>query len=110
MLTFIGDCEGRSLVEQAHIWDSAVVVIEATFVDVGEEAMARDKGHTHLSEVGQVLRDLGEDRLPEHIVLKHFSMKVTREALDAALLREIPAFALPRVSLLLNNVAADTAS
>jgi ribonuclease Z len=108
LLTFIGDCEGRSLVEQAHIWDSAVVVIEATFVDVGEEEMAKDKGHTHLSEIGRVLRDLGQERLPERIVLKHFSMKVTREALDAALQREIPAFALPRVSLLL--AGADVAS
>src|SRR6185503_17745143 len=30
LLTFIGDCIGDSLLEQDHIWRSAVVIIEAT--------------------------------------------------------------------------------
>ena len=101
LVTFIGDCIGASLFEQRHIWSSAVVVIEATFVDPDDVAMARDKGHTHIAEIGALLRELGPDALPEKIVLKHFSMKCSRADVDAAVAREIPEFAWPRVALFL---------
>ena len=97
LVTFIGDCVGSSLREQAHIWKSAVLVIEATFVDPNDRAMAAMKGHTHIDEVGEVIAALGPDALPEHIVLKHFSMRVTRDEVFAAIERAIPAFARSRI-------------
>jgi ribonuclease Z len=100
LITFIGDCIGQSLLDQSHIWRSAVVVVEATFVDPGEESVAREKGHTHIAEIGAALRKHVVDGVvPEAIVLKHFSMKVTRAAIDEALKREIPAALLDRVKV-----------
>jgi ribonuclease Z len=103
LVTFIGDCIGDSLLEEDHIWRSAVVILEATFVEPGEEAVAREKGHSHMSDIGRALRALlaRGAALPEAIVLKHFSMKVTREQIDAALTREIPEAARDRVRLFL---------
>jgi ribonuclease Z len=75
LLTFIGDCVGRSLREQDHIWKSAVVVIETTFLAPEDRARAAETGHTHVSELAEVLQDLGSAVAVEHIVLKHFSLK-----------------------------------
>ena len=98
----------RSLVEQGHIWASPVVVIEATFVDPADRAMAVRKGHTHLDEVGEVLRTLGPDRLPAHIVLKHFSMKCTVDEVAAGIARSIPDFARDRIRVLLQGPFSST--
>jgi len=108
LITFIGDCEGRSLVEQGHIWASPVVVIEATFVDPTDRAMAVRKGHTHIDEVGEVLRTLRPDRLPAHIVLKHFSMKCTVDEVAAGIARAIPDFARDRIRVLLQGPFSST--
>lgn len=79
LLTFIGDCNGATLVEQAHIWESPVVMIEATFLEPGEEELAIKKAHTHLAEIAAALEHLGDGVKTQHIVLKHFSMKYTRD-------------------------------
>jgi ribonuclease Z len=103
LVTFIGDCIGDSLLEQEHIWRSSVLILEATFVEPGEEAMARDKGHSHMADIGRALRHAlaSGATLPELIVLKHFSMKVTRPQIDDAIARELPKDALDRVRVLL---------
>jgi ribonuclease Z len=79
LLTFIGDCNGATLLEQAHIWASPVLILEVTFVEPGEEALARKKLHTHLSELSAALEHFGDRVACEHIVLKHFSMKSSPE-------------------------------
>ena len=85
-LTFIGDCTGYTLRKEKTIWQSEVLVIESTFIGEGEEAFARQRGHTHLSEIGRVLMDYQEQITCKKIILKHFSMKVRPfEALQASL-------------------------
>jgi len=91
IVTFIGDCVGQSLVDQAHIWRSPIVIIEATFLEPGEEAHAGAKMHTHLAEIASTLERFGNDIATEHIVLKHFSMRYTRDEILAHVERAIPA-------------------
>ncbi len=79
LLTFIGDCNGATLLEQDHIWASPILILEATFLDRGEEELADKKMHTHLSAIATALETMGDRVACEHIVLKHFSMKYTRE-------------------------------
>ncbi len=79
LVTFIGDCTGATLLEQTHIWSSPILILEATFLEPGEEALAIKKAHTHLSEIATALETLGDRVTCQHIVLKHFSMKYTRD-------------------------------
>ena len=91
--TFIGDCTGYTLRKEKTIWQSEYLVIESTYIGDGEEGFARQRGHTHLSEVGRVLSDYGEQVKCKKIILKHFSMKVRPlDALKAALLYIPPIF------------------
>jgi ribonuclease Z len=100
-LTFIGDCIGQSLVDQAHIWQSPVVIIEATFLAPGEEELAARKGHTHLGEIARALDELGDAVTARHIVLKHFSMRYTASEIAEHVDRVIPPRFRPRVQLFL---------
>jgi ribonuclease Z len=100
-VTFIGDCIGASLVEQAHIWDSPIVIIEATFLEPGEEALAAKKQHTHLSEIARTLEELGDRVATKHIVLKHFSMRYSRDEVMALTASGIPERFRDRIRVLL---------
>ena len=100
-VTFIGDCIGASLVEQAHIWDSPIVIIEATFLEPGEEALAAKKMHTHLSEIARALDELGDRVTTRHIVLKHFSMRYGRDEVFAHIASGIPERFRDRIRVLL---------
>jgi ribonuclease Z len=100
-VTFIGDCIGQSLLDQAHIWKSRIVIIEATFLGPGEEALAERKGHTHVAEIARTLLQLGDAVETEHIVLKHFSMRYTAGEIVGHVDRVIPARFRPRVHLFL---------
>src|SRR5439155_12700705 len=66
-LTFIGDCIGQSLYDQAHIWESKIVILEASFLAPGEEALATAKGHTHLHEIAEAVAHFGERVHCRHI-------------------------------------------
>lgn len=101
LVTFIGDCIGASLLDEAHIWDSPIVIIESTFLDPGEEAIARQKGHTHLSEIAHVLSQLGDRIATKHVVLKHFSMKYSRDEVMRAIAAGIPDHHRDRIRILL---------
>lgn len=78
-VTFIGDCIGKSLWENPSIWQSKILIIESTFLDPDELEMARAKGHTHIQEVAQALEDFEGELKTQYLVLKHFSMKYSRE-------------------------------
>jgi len=90
LLTFIGDCTGATLLEQDHIWASPIVILEATFLDETEQALAVAKAHTHVLEIAAALDALGDRVACRHIVLKHFSMKYTREQVFELVARHIP--------------------
>ena len=101
LLTFIGDCTGATLLEQAHIWASPVVILEATFLDAGEQELAIAKAHTHVLEIAAALETLDERVACRHIVLKHFSMKYTREQVLALVAASIPERWRDRIRVLL---------
>lgn len=101
LLTFIGDCNGASLLEQAHIWASPIVILEATFLEPGEEGLAVKKAHTHLSEIVHALEELGDRVACQHIVLKHFSMKYPRDQVHALVEAGIPARFRDRIRVFL---------
>lgn len=100
IITFIGDCEGVSLTEQSHIWDSKVVVIECTYVEPEDAQLAAHHGHTHLDEIVEVL-----SRTPapacEGLVLKHFSLKHDPKRVRELVASRIPAEWADRVHILL---------
>ena len=100
-ITFIGDCIGKSLFDEAHIWDSTVLLLEATFLAPGEEELAVQKGHTHLHEIAAALEHFGERVRCRHIVLKHFSMRYRAEEIRAHVERVIPPAFRERIALLI---------
>jgi ribonuclease Z len=97
LVTFIGDCTGPT----AHIWRSPVLILEATFLDPGEEEHARKKAHTHLFDITRALREFGDEIAATHIVLKHFSMKYTPEHVLARVAAEVPPAFRERVHVFL---------
>jgi ribonuclease Z len=98
-LTFIGDCIGQTLRDEAHIWQSPIVIIEATFLAPGEEPLAERAGHTHLAEIAGALEELGDAVTSEHIVLKHFSMRYSAREIGEHVERFISPRFRPRVRL-----------
>jgi ribonuclease Z len=100
-VTFIGDCVGQSLLDEAHIWNSEIVILEATFLAPGEEEQAARKGHTHVAEIARALDELGDAVKSQHIVLKHFSMRYSAGEIVEQINRVIPPRFRPRVQLLL---------
>jgi len=103
LVTFIGDCDGRTLLEQEHIWSSPVLLLEATFVEPGSEPEAAAKGHCHLSDIARALAELGERVRVEHLVLKHFSMRYSPAEVAERVDAVIPAPWRDRVQLLLGR-------
>jgi ribonuclease Z len=98
LISFLGDCLPESLWEQRHVWASPSVVCECTFMEKGEEAMARKKGHTHLTQLAEVLERIGE--VPcEQIILTHFSMKYPRSFIVKTVERTLPPKLLEKVTL-----------
>ena len=101
LLTFIGDCDGQTLIEQDHLWASPIVILEATFLEPGDEPLAARKAHTHLAELAAALEALGDRVACEHIVLKHFSMKYPPERVRALIAAGIPERFRDRIRILL---------
>lgn len=91
-VTFIGDCIGKSLFDQSHIWDSPILILESTFLDPDEKDMAKAKGHTHIEEIAQALNEFKGQMKTQHLVLKHFSMKYSREHVLHRVKEHIPDF------------------
>jgi ribonuclease Z len=103
-ITFIGDCTAQTLRRETHIWQSPILVLESTFIGEGEESLARKRGHTHLSEIADILREGGSSIQCKAIILKHFSMKVNLSDAYHAVKTLIPPAFLPKVHLLLPSL------
>ena len=101
LVTFIGDCIGSSLIEQDHIWSSPILIIEATFLEAGEEALAAKKAHTHLADIAHALEHFGDRVACQHIVLKHFSMRYPRDQVLELVAAGIPDRFRDRIRILL---------
>jgi len=52
VVTFIGDCIGASLIEEAHIWSSPILIIEATFLAPGPPGILEAKRGTSVGILG----------------------------------------------------------
>jgi ribonuclease Z len=100
-VTFIGDCVGRSLYDEAHIWESKVVILEASFLAPGEEELATAKGHSHLHESAAAVAHFGERVRARHIVLKHFSMRYRKDEILAHVDRVFPPPLRERIEILI---------
>lgn len=74
LVTFIGDCIGQSLIEQSHIFESKIVILECTYVEDEDQENATAHGHTHLRDIVEVLSH-GSAPACEALILKHFSLK-----------------------------------
>ena len=90
LLSFTGDCLGESLLENASIFKSKVLITECTFIAPEDEAMSRKKGHTHLDHIVHALNELGDEVKCEQIILSHFSMKYSEKYIQEALKKAIP--------------------
>ncbi|NLB64759.1 MAG: hypothetical protein GX801_11775 [Fibrobacter sp.] len=88
-VSYIGDCTGESLLEQSHIWESPVVILECTFIDDDEEEMARLRQHTHLQEIIRAYKKHQNNNFEQTIVLKHFSMKYGRKYIIEKVKKEL---------------------
>ena len=75
--------------EVYRVFQSKVLITECTFLDDGEEAMSKKKGHSHLKDIVHALNELDDEIKCEKIILSHFSMKYSerhiREMLDKAI-------------------------
>lgn len=90
LVSVMGDCMGESLLENASVFNSKVLVTECTFLDEGEESMAHKKGHTHISQIVNALNELGDEVKCKQIILSHFSMKYSEKHIQEMLEKRIP--------------------
>ena len=90
LVSFMGDCLGESLLDNSHVFQSKVLITECTFLDEGEEAMSKKKGHSHLKDIVNALNELGDEIKCEKIILSHFSMKYSERHIRDALDKGIP--------------------
>lgn len=90
LVSFMGDCLGESLLDNASVFQSKVLITECTFLDEGEEAMAHKKGHTHISSIIKALNELGDQVKCDKIILSHFSMKYSERHIQETLAEKIP--------------------
>ncbi len=100
-ITFMGDCRTESLKDNAHVFDSKVLVTECTFMDDGEEDMAHAKSHSHLNEIVKVFEEMGDAIKCESIILTHFSMKYSEQHILGTLEKKLPANIKNKVKVLL---------
>jgi ribonuclease Z len=102
IVTFIGDCDGPSLLAQPQIWGSPILVLESTFLDPEERDLARAKLHTHIDEIVHALETIPDaDNRVQHLVLKHFSMRYTADHVAERVRSAIPARFADRIRVFL---------
>ena len=77
------------------------MIIEATFLEPGEEELAARKAHTHLVDIARALDQLGDAIRSEHIVLKHFSMRYPADQVRELVASGIPERFRDRIRILL---------
>ncbi|MDH4120292.1 MAG: MBL fold metallo-hydrolase [Deltaproteobacteria bacterium] len=100
-LTYIGDSTIDTLYRETHVGLSKVLFLEVTFLMDDERDTARARGHTHLLDLLEFLRERPGVLQNEHIVLKHFSMRYDRKFILRTLKSRLPPEFLERVTILL---------
>lgn len=90
LLSFTGDCLGESLIQNAEIFKSKILITECTFLDDEDEPMSRKKGHTHLQHIIDALKKFDNEIACEKIILTHFSMKYSERHIRETLEKNLP--------------------
>ncbi|RLN07096.1 nuclear ribonuclease Z-like [Panicum miliaceum] len=88
-IAFTGDTMSDFILDpdNADVLKAKILVVESTYIDDSKSIEdAREKGHTHLSEIAS-LSDKLENKA---ILLNHFSSRYTAEDIDAAINRLPP--------------------
>ncbi len=99
-LTYLGDHTIDTLYREKHVGLSRVLFLELTFLMEDEREMARKRGHTHLDDLLEFLRECPDVLANEHIILKHFSMRYDRNLILNVLKARLPKPFLERVHIL----------
>ncbi|KAG2657050.1 nuclear ribonuclease Z-like [Panicum virgatum] len=88
-IAFTGDTMSDFILDpdNADVLKAKILVVESTYIDDSKSIEdAREKGHTHLSEIASL-----SDKLEKKaILLNHFSTRYTAEDIDAAINRLPP--------------------
>ena len=100
-LTYIGDSTIETLYRERHVGQSRVLFLEVTFLMEDERDMARRRGHTHLDDLVQFLRECPGVLQNEHVILKHFSMRYDSRFIVHMLRTRLPKDFLERVHILI---------
>jgi len=101
IVTFMGDCKSESLLDNASIWKSPVLVTECTFIDDHEEEMAQKKGHSHLNRIISIFEEKKDEMECEKIILNHFSMKYSEKHILDVLDKKLPEFIKDKVTVMI---------
>ena len=99
-LTFIGDSTIETLYRQPHIGQSRILFLEVTYLLDEDRTLARERGHTHLHDLVDFITERPEALQNQHIVLKHFSMRYSREQIRLLCQSALPAEFFARCHLL----------
>jgi ribonuclease Z len=100
-LTYIGDSTIETLYRERHVGESRILFLEVTFLMEDERDMARKRGHTHLEDLVDFLRECPDVLRNEHIVLKHFSMRYDSRFIVHMLRSRLPKEFLERTHILI---------
>jgi len=100
-LTFIGDSTIDTLYRERHVGQSRILFLELTYLMEDERDMARQRGHTHLDDLIQLVEERPDALQNEHIVLKHFSMRYDKRLIVNTLKSRLPKELMERVHILL---------
>ena len=100
-LTYIGDSTIETLYRERHVGQSRILFLEVTFLMEDEREMAKMRGHTHLDDLVEFLRECPDVLQNEHVILKHFSMRYDSRFIVHMLRTRLPKAFLERVHILI---------
>jgi len=100
-LTYIGDSTIETLYRERHVGRSRILFLEVTFLMEDEREMAKMRGHTHLDDLVEFLRECPDVLQNEHVILKHFSMRYDSRFIVHMLRTRLPKAFLERVHILI---------
>ncbi len=99
-LTFIADCSEETLYELPQLGEAQILFLEVTFLMDDERELAKKRGHLHVEQLANFLKQHPQRLKNRHIVLKHFSMRYSRQQIHQLLCRQLPVDFMKRVHIL----------
>lgn len=97
LATYIGDSTARVFDQNPQILKSPVLILECTYIDDGDQAIAAERGHMHISDVAERAAGFEGDLL----ILKHFSLKNHPSVIRKAVALSLPEALHKKTRLLL---------